>query len=65
MIPKLLTPEQTAEIFPGKNVRWVMDYLVRGKRVDVVRIKGSRFITETSVKALLEANMVHGLRRAR
>lgn len=60
VIPELMTAKQAATYFPGKKVRWVMDTLVRGHRVDTVKIKGSLFIVGESLRKLMRESTFRG-----
>lgn len=62
---ELMSAEQVAAMFPGKSVRWVMDKLVRAKRVDVVKIGGSRWIVKSSLVRMMELQTRHGFRAVR
>lgn len=59
----LLSYEQAAACFPGKGVRWVRDCLVKGRRVDSVRIGGSGFIVKKSLEAYLALHTTHAFGR--
>lgn len=61
----LLTYQQAAERFPGRNARWVRDRLVADNRVDVVKIGRTRFVVAESIDRLLTACTIHGFRRVR
>lgn len=56
----LMSYEQAAEMFPGRNARWVRDRLVRRKRVDVVKVGRTRFIKRESLVRFIAASTVRG-----
>lgn len=53
MMPELLSYEECAKLFPGKPARWVRDFLVRPRRVDVVKIGRDRFVVKASLERLV------------
>ncbi len=53
MMPELLNYEECAKLFLGKPARWVRDFLVRQKRVDVVKIGRDRFVVKASLEKLV------------
>lgn len=49
----LMSYEEVAAMFPGKNRRWVRDFLVAPKRVESVKLGRDRFVVRDSVVRLI------------
>lgn len=49
----LMSYEEVAAMFPGKNWRWVRDFLVKHNRVDAVKVGRDVFVTRASVVRLI------------
>lgn len=45
--------DEVAAMFPGKNWRWVRDFLVKHKRVDTVKVGRDTFVVRASVVRLI------------
>lgn len=56
----LMSYAEVAELFPGKGARWVRDYLVRPRRVDVVKLGRDRFVVRESLKRLITQSTRRG-----
>ena len=59
----LMSYREAASLYPGKGVRWVRDNLVKGRRVESVRIGGSGFIVRKSLEAFVELHTTHAFGR--
>ncbi len=53
----LLTFEEAAALFPGKNVRWVRDKLVKAGRVAWVSVLGTRYVVRSSLEDFVARNL--------
>lgn len=49
----LMSYEEVAAMFPGKNWRWVRDFLVKNKKVDAVKVGRDIFVVRSSVVRLI------------
>lgn len=49
----LMSFAEVAAMFPGKNRRWVRDFLVAPKRVESVKLGRDRFVVRESVVRLI------------
>lgn len=49
----LMSYEEVAAMFPGKNWRWVRDFLVKQNRVEAVKVGRDVFVTRASVVRLI------------
>lgn len=51
---KLMTLDQVAALFPGKNRRWVIRSLVLPRRVTSIKIGSAHFVETESLNELLD-----------
>lgn len=49
----LMSYDEVAAMFPGKNWRWVRDFLVKHKRVEAVKVGRDTFVVRSSVVRLI------------
>lgn len=49
----LMSYDEVAAMFPGKNWRWVRDFLVKHKRVESVKVGRDTFVVRASVVRLI------------